>query len=348
VVLPEYGGPEKLRFEEKCPRGRSNAGSIMKRACVRLLFFFTACSLLPAVMRPQALGRSPFDLNTKPPENALELTPSERGLCQWAPTLIDWTPRQIKDCPVLHKLRPTANQGQLAEILKRAGETGELTFQDFPRISSNEAVTSKMGQGDLLATEHQKFQYIVIPDPSNGVKGLKEYRTTLGGAPATKFSLDDLYMLTSGFASTWLYLSPAEQRDSRFRYFGMQRIRNRECQVVAFAQEPARARRVEEVKVADGRRAALLVQGLAWIDAETYQTLRIMTWLLAPRMDLSLSTQISTVDFYPVQPIGMDRTLWLPRDVNVWAVYRGVGIRNIHRYSNFKLFRVESTIKPSP
>ena len=88
------------------------------------------------------------------------------------------------------------------------------------------------------------------------------------------------------------------------------------------------------------------MQGLAWIDAETYQTLRIMTWLLAPRMDLSLSTQISTVDFYPVQPIGMDRTLWLPRDVNVWAVYRGVGIRNIHRYSNFKLFRVESTIKP--
>src|SRR5207244_2136305 len=179
----------------------------------------------------------------------------------------------------------------------------------------DEAVTSKMGQRDLSATEHQKFQYIVIPDPSNGVKGLKEYRTTLGGAPAAKFSLDDLYMLTSGFASTWLYLSPAEQRDSRFRYYGMQRVRNRECQVVAFAQDPARARPAEEVQVAYGRRASLLVQGLAWIDAETYQTLRIMTWLLAPRMDLSLSTQISTVDFYPVQPIGMDRTLWLPRDV---------------------------------
>jgi len=38
--------------------------------------------------------------------------------------------------------------------------------------------------------------------------------------------------------------------------------------------------------------------------------------------------------------------LWLPRDVKVWALYRGVTVRNTHQYSNFKLFRVESAIKP--
>jgi hypothetical protein len=37
--------------------------------------------------------------------------------------------------------------------------------------------------------------------------------------------------------------------------------------------------------------------------------------------------------------------LWLPREVKVDIVYRGMEVHNTHHYSNFKLFRVESTIK---
>jgi hypothetical protein len=152
-------------------------------------------------------------------------------------------------------------------------------------------------------------------------------------------------MITSGFASSWLYLSPAEQHDNRFRYFGIQTIRNRECHVVGFAQDPERARRAGALRIGD-KNFTSLVQGLAWIDTQTFQILRVMTWLLAPRTDIDLSSQISTVDFYPVQPSGSERVLWLPRDVKVWVLYRGVAIRNTHHYSDFKLFRVESTIKP--
>jgi hypothetical protein len=324
---------------------------MVMKACAQLFCFIAARCLLPAVIWPQAPGQ-PASVQPgaakKSPESASDLTPAEFNLYQLAQTVVDWTPKQIKDSPVFHKLQPAANQDQLAEILKRAGKTGELTFQDFPQVACDEDVTSEKSQGRAVATKHQKFRYIVTLDPSNGVNVLKEYRTNPVGAPAAKFSLGDLYMLTQGFASTWLHLSPAEQPDSHFRYFGTQTIRKRECRVVAFAQVPARAGRVEEVEAEDGRSAALLVQGLAWIDAETFQTLRIMTWLLAPRMDVGLSSQISTIDFYPVQPLGTDRTLWLPREVNVWVVYREMGIRNIHRYSNYKLFRVESTIKPTP
>jgi hypothetical protein len=153
-------------------------------------------------------------------------------------------------------------------------------------------------------------------------------------------------MITSGFASSWLYLGAAEQHDSRFRYFGIQAIRDRECHVVGFAQDSQKARRVGELRIGDIN-ASSLVQGLAWIDTQTFQILRVMTWLLAPRTDIDLSSHISTVDFYPVHPIGSERVLWLPRDVRVWVLFRGVAIRNTHHYSNFKLFRVESTIKPA-
>lgn len=319
------------------------------RACAQLIGFIALCSLLPAATLHQASARpasAQSHPNKKSPGGLLQLTPQEIAIYQEAPTVVDWTPQQIKDCPVLHKLRPAGSQKQLTEILKRAGEVGVQSFQNFPQVACDEAVTSETRQGSHTDIKHQEFQYIVLPGSANSSGVLEEYRTNRKGSPATKFNLNHLYMLTSGFASSWLYLSPAQQRDSRFRYFGVQKIRKRECRVVAFAQVPTRASALEEFHDVNGKRAALLVQGLAWIDSETFQTLRIMTWLLAPRMDVSLSTQISTIDFYPVQPAGMSRVLWLPRKVDVWVVYRGVGVRNIHRYSKFKLFRVESTIIP--
>jgi hypothetical protein len=277
------------------------------------------------------------------PQAVNNLTPSEIALYEFAPTLIDWTPQQIRDFPSLHKLQSAASQDQLPMILDRAGQTGAAAFQDFPQISCDEAVTSEIGSPPK--TKHQNFRYIVLPRPAGDVQVFDEYRTDPAGNPSDKLSLTNLFMITSGFAGTWLYLSPDERHDSRFRYFGTQTMRNRECYVVGFAQDPEKARNVGEFTIGE-KSGAVLVQGLAWIDTKTFQILRVMTWLLAAREDLGLSSQISTVDFYAVQPAGSERTLWLPRDVKVWVLYSGTAARNTHQYSNFKLFRVESTIKP--
>jgi hypothetical protein len=277
------------------------------------------------------------------PEPANQLTPSETALYEFAPTLIDWTPQQIRDFPALHKLRPAGSQDQLPRILDRAGQTGTVAFQDFPQISCDEAVISEIGSPPK--TKHQKFRYIVLPRPVGDVRVFEEYRTDPAGNPPEKLSLANLFMITSGFASTWLFFSPDERQDSHFRYFGIQTNRNRECYVVGFAQDPERAQNVGEFQIGE-KSVTVLVQGLAWIDSQTFRILRVMTWLLAPRQDIDLSSQISTVDFYAVQPSGSERVLWLPRDVNVWVLYHGTAVRNTHQYSNFKLFRVESTIKP--
>jgi hypothetical protein len=282
------------------------------------------------------------------PARPSQLSPAEIQIYQWAPTLINWTQKQIDEFPVLHKLRPAAKQTLLPMILDRAGQTGTQAYADFPQIACDETVTSETKNGAKLETKHQKFRYIVIPRPAGDVRMLEEYRTDPSGAPPDKFSLGNLFMLTTGFASTWLCLNPPEQPDNHFRYFGTQSIRNRECHVVGFAQDPESARRVGGFGFAGKSSATLLVQGLVWIDAQTFQILRVMTWLLAPREDVDLSSEITTVDFDRVQPSGSERVLWLPRDVNVWILCRGIGFRNTHHYSDFKLFRVESTIKPAP
>jgi hypothetical protein len=292
-----------------------------------------------------------------PPQSAkppLQLTPSEIEIYKRAQTLIDWSPRQIHDCPFLYKLRPAGSQDQLPMVLERVGQTGTLLFHDFPQIASDEAVFSQtmplhfLGtyRGRFRSTRVRKFRYIVLPRQAGDVLAFEEYRTDLKGNPLDALSLRDLTMITSNYTSTWLYLSPADQRTSRFRHFGIQTIRSRKCHVVGFAQEPKRARSVGELDI-EGKSVVLLVQGLAWIDSQTFQVLRIKTWLLAPRTDIGLSSATSTVDFYPVQPSGFERVLWLPRDVTVDGGYRGVWFSNTHHYSNFKLFRVNSTIKPA-
>src|ERR1051325_11962338 len=132
------------------------------RAFAHLFCFLAALSLLPGLLWPQApappAAVQPHGSITSA-EALLELTRSEIELYQKAPTVVDSTPQQIKNSPILHELQLAADQGQLAEILKRARETGELTFQDLPRIACTEAVTSQMGSGKNALVAHQRFRY---------------------------------------------------------------------------------------------------------------------------------------------------------------------------------------------
>jgi len=303
-------------------------------------------------------GLRQFAASPQVHEPPLDLTPSEIEIYKGAQTLIDWTPQEIHHCPFLHKLRPTESQDQLPMVLERVGQTVTLQFHDFPRIACDEAVSvPHQEQGVFFSpdgvympqmsetTEHRKLRYVVVPSPVGDVPAFEEYRTDLKGDPLDASSLSGLSMIDSKYTSTCLYFSPADQRHNRFRHFGIQTIRERQCHVLGFAQNPERARRVTRSHTRGGT-AGLLFQGLAWIDSETFQILRITTWLLAPRKDIGISSQTSTVDFYPVQPSGSERVLWLPRDVTDVVVYRGMQVRNTHHYSNFKLFPVESTIKP--
>jgi hypothetical protein len=246
---------------------------------------------------------------------------------------------------MLHKLQPAVSQDRLPKILEGTGQIETTLIRDFPQIACLEEVTSESIHLRIEDKYHRKFQYIVIAHPDDIVPTFEEYRTDLNGSPLDQSRLRHLPMMTYNFVSSGLFFSPADQRENRFRYFGVQKIRDRECQVVGFAQNPERVHRVNIFQT-QGRSGALLVQGLAWIDSQTFQILSVAMWLLAPRPDLGIAGEMSTVDFYPATLSESDKVLWLPRDVTVVVSSGGVFARNTHHYSNFKLFRVESSIKP--
>ncbi len=238
-------------------------------------------------------------------------------------------------------------------ILKRVGEKGAGMLSHFRNVACEEHVYSEWTVGGPIATYRDMgpnevahhFRYIIIASPADDPLMFREYRTDSQGHPLDLTSLADLRLITTNFTGSWAYLNSSDQQESRFRYLGEESIRKRQCYVVGFAQIPEVARNVSTFEIGN-RSAVLLAQGLAWIDEQSFHILKVETWLLAPRTDIGLKSQSTAVNYFPIQPAGLQNILWLPKEVTVQVHFRRVYIRNTHLYSKFKLFRVESTITP--
>ena len=100
----------------------------------------------------------------------------------------------------------------------------------------------------------------------------------------------------------------------------------------------------------------MLVQGIAWVDEETFQVLRLRSDLLAPLYTIGLDRLTTEVNFSEVRLQDVARPLWLPREVSVQifmnqysyenADYCEQIYENWHRYADYKRFRVGVKVGP--
>jgi hypothetical protein len=86
-------------------------------------------------------------------------------------------------------------------------------------------------------------------------------------------------------------------------------------------------------------------QGLAWIDSQNYQILRLRTDLLKALPEVALKRQTTEISFSEVHFKSITAGFWLPREVAVTVDWHGKVLRNDHEYSDFKIFNVDSTQK---
>jgi hypothetical protein len=231
------------------------------------------------------------------------------------------------------------------------GKRVTVFFEDFPNTTSTEDVQSGPcggGARDKCDVKFEdKFNYLLVLRRTESERLVDEYRTDAKGHPIDYRRPRHGQILTYGFATTpLLHFHPQNSMTSRFRYFGRQVVDHQETEVVGFAEIPGEYSRPTELRLGNAV-ASLFIQGLAWIDATTYQILRIQTFLLAPRPDVGLEREITRIEFSAIQLREISTAFWLPSKVvvDVWTDHRH--FRNIHRYSDFKLFRVESRISPA-
>jgi hypothetical protein len=247
--------------------------------------------------------------------------------------------------PELKGLVPAESQEELAAILQKVGEKVKAFFRDFPSTASVEEIRQERLYFYAIKEERQDqtFQYLMLARPENApTVGLKEYRSdSTGKVVEPRAMLEISSVITKRFASSPIYFHPLHQAGSAFRYLGQQLLEGRETYVVAFAQRLETTRL--EAWASDGVKAVrVLAQGVDWIDPTTYQIIRMRTDLLAPRPDIDLERQTTEIRFAEVHFKALPAAFWLPHEVVVTVKIFGQTYRNTHRYSHFRLFKVET------
>ena len=259
-------------------------------------------------------------------------------------SIVDWSPEElIKALPELRGLKPPQAQDDLALILRKVGENVGAFFRDFPNTTSTEQIRQQRldADGHVTDTVTEKFYYLALAQRESGNLSLQEYRTNAKGKRIEPSDMEQGSAITRGFASMSIHFHPSYQSGSTFRFLGRQVIHGRQTYVLAFAQSPTAARALTRVDLPE-KSALVLSQGVAWVDADSYQIIRMRVDLLAPRRDIGLERQTTEILFDRVRFKRTPLVLWLPRQVTVNQRRKGQAFRNRHRYSRFRLFTVEA------
>ena len=244
----------------------------------------------------------------------------------------------------LPDFEPATDQGLLPAILEAVGKSVAELFADLPNICSIEDVHQERltRKGKIVSAQEYKYRYLLAaPDKRWGLS-IDEYRADMLGHETPQLRDSDSYMLTSRFVSAPLVFHPAYQSGSTFRLLGRQKLKGRNTFVVAYAQQPAKARIYGSFQ--QGKNVSVTYsQGMAWIDSENYQIVRLTTDLLRPAPLLRLNKVTTEIGFSEVQFKKMPRKFWLPDNVMVTIDWNGRILRNKHAYSDFLVSNVDSS-----
>ncbi|HLY59951.1 MAG TPA: hypothetical protein VKV95_04225 [Terriglobia bacterium] len=257
--------------------------------------------------------------------------------------LIDYLHQNV---PELQGIVPSPSQEELAPILTAVGKNVAEFFKNFPNTVSLEQVHQEKlkHNGKVTGTMNGKYHYLCLtPVEAKGL-GFSEYRADQSGYETHPEGLDEGFMLTSGFASTSLIFHPIYQSEATFRFLGRQKVNDRDTFVVAFAQQPTKARLSGNFKLGENTMPTFS-QGLAWVDTQSYQIVRLRTDLLRPLPEVRLDKETTEIDFGEEHFKDIAEAFWLPREVTVSVDWNGKSMRNTHAYSDFKLFNVAQSQK---
>lgn len=262
-------------------------------------------------------------------------------------TVIEMTTEQLLQyySSELRHVEFARNQDQLGSLLNKIGERVQEFCINFANTSSKELVVMQQlgSTGNLARSEGREFKYMMFYHPES-MPPLEEFRTDSKDRPITRDAVQG-YMLTSGYLGLSLYFYPRYQSELRFRYLG-QLTGDSRAHIVAFAQKPEmKELRIAYTDTISGTVVHLPVQGIAWIDPDTYQIERMKVNLQPALNQSRLTEQATDIKFGEAHFKDVDKHIWLPREVVVITVAANYLFRNYHRYSDFKLFTVESDYK---
>ena len=303
--------------------------SLLLIPALSLLFF------LPAYSRAQNSGP--------------ELSDAEQSLyAKSHPYMDEPLHKLVKRIPELKNIQAAQDQQELPAILGKTADTVDSFFHHIVDLIADEQIIQARlnRRGAVLVSDQVRVNYLILRRGPPESSSILEYRMDSAGHPMDQVGTQAGYVVTFGFALDCDYFASSFQSQSKFRYLGEQKLGDRDTYVVAFAQRPEQATLFVTLSGSNGKSASMLMQGVAWIDKNNFQIIRLRSDLLAPHPEIDLESQTTVVTFNKVALQDVATPLWLPENVRVSVTFKashdpyGIHYENEHHYTNYRRYRV--------
>jgi hypothetical protein len=254
----------------------------------------------------------------------------------------------IKGIPELKSIKEAQDQKDLPAILEKTADTVDAFFHHIVDLIADEQISQARlnRRGAVVVSDLVRVNYLILRRGPPESSSILEYRMDSAGHPMDQVGTQAGYVVTFGFALDCDYFASSFQSQSKFRYLGEQKLGDRDTYVVAFAQKPEQATLFVTLSGSNGKSASMLMQGVAWIDKNNFQIIRLRSDLLAPHPEIDLESQTTVVTFNKVALQDVATPLWLPENVRVSVTFKashdpyGIHYENEHHYTNYRRYRV--------
>lgn len=233
-----------------------------------------------------------------------------------------------------------AEPQQLEDVLERAAQRSMLFVEQFSSVKCTERVEQMRldGRERVEAREDSTFDYLLLLETGGGDIRLEESRLRIEEKAARG---RPQLLVTNGFSTLLLIFHPVYQPSFEFSLEAGESAAGASVVAVHFRQLPGT--RSPAVLLLRGREFPLSVEGTAWVDRRTGDIQRIRAGLVSSMADIGLVNLLTDVEYRGITFQADPRPYWLPVSAVITVETPRQRWRNVHRFTDYKLFSVSTT-----
>jgi len=236
-----------------------------------------------------------------------------------------------------------ASAPTIADLLDHVGKQVEKFWTNFNSVTCTETVSqSKLGEkSKVLFVQHQTFDYLIALQSSGQEISVDESRVEKvhSGSKGNVSLLE-----TNGFGIFSLIFHPLYQSRYQFRQVLDEPSQDPRLLCISF-QQVSRDHPLSVLKLRD-LEYPLEWRGKAWIDPASWAVVRIQAGLGDSKADIGLLRLDADVTYTDVRFSG-STAYWLPSRAVIDAETKRQHWHNIHVFTNYKRFSVDTDVKIS-
>jgi Carboxypeptidase regulatory-like domain len=191
--------------------------------------------------------------------------------------------------------------------------------------------------GKRLVPQTRSFDYFAqITSLEGGLFSVEEYRN--GSVDRSRFPAG---VATEGLPAMALIFHPLLAPDFDFACEGLGSWQDRPAWQVHFVQLTDRPSRIGGYRTLE-HYYPFYLKGRAWIDAGTYQVLRLETELAKPITAVGLTEDLLIINYGTVTFHTHKQQLWLPQSAEMYMERHGRRFYRVHTFTDFRVFEVNA------